>query len=333
MKKTITLIASILLMMNLSKAQSLTADFEFLSLPTDSFYLDSASTPFENAQIIFHHDWTYSPWGDYWSNGFSYSNMTDSVTSGYTNQFSAKTAEGVNGSLTYVVGQSASIIKSNGVGAQFYGQGVYVTNSTYSYNSMRDGDMFAKKFGGPSGNDPDWFKILIRRYSGGVLMNDSIEFYLADFRFSNNSQDYILKTWEYVDLSTFTGPADSLEFSVSSSDVGAFGMNTPAYFCLDNLTINTILIGIKETNTSLINVNLFPSIVETSANLSIVSNSTEEATISVLNSLWQMVKTEKVQLQAGKNNFNNNYAELTSGIYFISVSTANSVNTLKFVKN
>jgi hypothetical protein len=34
-------------------------------------------------------------------------------------------------------------------------------------------------------------------------MNDSIEFYLADFRFANNSQDYILKTWEYLDLTSF----------------------------------------------------------------------------------------------------------------------------------
>jgi hypothetical protein len=124
-----------------------------------------------------------------------------------------------------------------------------------------------------------------------------------------------------------------LEFSVSSSDVGAFGMNTPAYFCLDSLVLNPIIIGIEESKTSLSNLNLFPSIVETTANLSITAKKTEEATISILNSLGQMVKTESVQLKAGKNSFTNNYAELTSGIYFISVSTANSINTLKFVKN
>jgi hypothetical protein len=332
MKKTITLIAAFALMFNLSKAQILIADFEDLTLPTDSFYLDSTSTPFESGQILFNHDWTYSPWGDYWSNGFSYSNMTDSVTSGFGNQYSAKAAKGQNGSANYVVGQSTSILKSNGIGYQFNGQGVYVTNTTYAYNSMRDGDMFGKKFGGPTGNDPDWYKLLVRRYLGGVLMNDSIEFYLADFRFSNNAQDYILKTWEYLDL-TSLGLSDSLEFSVSSSDVGAFGMNTPAYFCLDSLVLNPIIIGIEENKTSLSNLNIFPSIVETTANLSITAKTNEQATISILNSLGQMVKTEKVQLQAGKNSFTNNYSELTSGIYFISVSTANSVNTLKFVKN
>lgn len=333
MKKTITLFAAFTLMLNLSKAQTLIANFEDLTLPTDSFYLDSASTPFESGQIIFHHDWTYSPWGDYWSNGFLYSNMTDSVTSGFGNQYSAKAAKGYNGSANYVVGQSSSILKANVIGTQLFWGSVYVTNSTYTYNSMRDGDMFGKKFGGSTGNDPDWFKLIIRRYYGGVLANDSIEFYLADFRFSDNSQDYILKTWENVNLSSFNGPADSLEFSVSSSDIGAFGMNTPAYFCLDQLEINGIVIGLNENKTSVSNVNLYPSIVETTANLSITAKTTEEATISVLNSLGQMVKTESVQLQAGKNSFNNNYSELTSGIYFISVSTANSVNTLKFVKN
>ncbi|MBK6835167.1 MAG: DUF4465 domain-containing protein [Bacteroidetes bacterium] len=332
MKKTITLIASIVLMMSVSKAQYL-ADFEDLTLVTDSFYLDSASTPFESGQIIFNHDWTYSPWGDYWSNGFSYSNMTDSVTSGFGNQYSAKAAKGHNGSANYIVGQSASIVKFYIVGWDFYSQGVYVTNATYTYNSMRDGDMFGKKFGGPSGNDPDWFKLNIRRYYNGILQNDSIEFYLADFRFSDNSQDYIVKTWEYVDLSTFTGFADSLQFSVSSSDVGAFGMNTPAYFCLDDLVISPIIIGLNENKTSLSNVNLSPTIVDNTATLSITSKATEEATISVLNYLGQIVKTESVQLKAGKNSFSNNYAELTSGIYFISVNTANSVNTLKFVKN
>lgn len=334
MKKTITLIATFVLVINFGKAQTLTADFEDLTLPADSYYVNNTGADFISNQISFYYDWTISQWGDYWSGGFSYSNMTDSVTSGYNNQYSAKAAKGYNGSANYVVGQNGSIIRTPGASAG--GSmilGIYVTNSTYTYNSMRDGDMFAKKFGGATGNDPDWFKLKIERYRNGILMTDSIEYYLADFRFANNSQDYMIKTWEYVDLTLFTGPADSLLLSVSSSDVGSFGMNTPAYFCIDNLTTNPTVIGLSKNNESLSNVSLFPSIVETTANLSITAKATEEATINVLNSIGQIVKTESVQLQAGKNSFNNNYSELTSGIYFISVSTANSINTLKFVKN
>jgi hypothetical protein len=60
-----------------------------------------------------------------------------------------------------------------------------------------------------------------------------VEFYLADFRFADNSQDYILDSWGFVDLSAL-GTVDFLEFDLSSSDNGAFGMNTPGYFALDN---------------------------------------------------------------------------------------------------
>jgi len=31
------------------------------------------------------------------------------------------------------------------------------------------------------------------------------------------------------------GNVDSLQLSLSSTDTGAFGMNTPAYFCVDNI--------------------------------------------------------------------------------------------------
>ena len=66
---------------------------------------------------------------------------------------------------------------------------------------------------------------------------DSINVYLADYQFSDNSLDYIIKDWTWVDL-TSLGASDSLSFSLSSSDNGMFGMNTPAYFCLDNFSTN-----------------------------------------------------------------------------------------------
>jgi len=118
-------------------------------------------------------------------------------------------------------------------------QGLYLTNSTYAYLSMLEGDGFAKKFGGASGNDPDFFKVTIRKYLNGELGTDSVEFYLADFRFANNSQDYIVNDWTYVDL-TPLGNVDYLEFSLASSDIGTFGINTPTYFCVDNVTTSDL---------------------------------------------------------------------------------------------
>ena len=54
-------------------------------------------------------------------------------------------------------------------------------------------------------------------------------FFLADFRFDDDSEDYVVNKWEFVDL-TDLGIVKRLEFELSSSDAG-----TPLYFCLDNL--------------------------------------------------------------------------------------------------
>ena len=59
------------------------------------------------------------------------------------------------------------------------------------------------------------------------------EFYLADYRFSNNEEDYILNTWEWFDLSTL-GAVNTISFSLSSSKNNNVGMVTPAYFCIEN---------------------------------------------------------------------------------------------------
>lgn len=221
------------------------ATFESLSLPkADTFYVNYSNSGndvgFDDG--LAHFPCVYnSSWGGFWSSGFAYSNMTDSVTSGFGNQYSAKTAKGYNGSDKYLVSTgSSNYINLKAAGKGGFVKGVYVTNSTYAYNSMRDGDAFAKKFGGATGNDADWFKLVIRGFKEGVLKQDSVEVYLADFRFTDNSKDYILKTWKFVNLMPL-GKVDSLDLSLSSSDVGAFGMNTPALYCLDNFTTQEII--------------------------------------------------------------------------------------------
>src|SRR5690606_16841503 len=112
-----------------------------------------------------------------------------------------------------------------------------ITNSTYAYESMKQGDAFAKKFGGVGGNDEDWFKVTVHSYFQGMA-SDSLDIYLADFRFADNSKDYIMDTWNFYNTPSYL--ADSLVFIVSSSDTGSFGMNTPAYFCLDNIKVHYI---------------------------------------------------------------------------------------------
>lgn len=218
------------------------ATFDTLKLSkADTFYLNYSAygqdVGFDDGLAHFPCIYDTFPGGfEYWNYGFAYSNMTDTITSGFMNQYSAATGKGFNNSNQYLIayGQMNKVIlKGKAVGNTV--NGFYITNTTYAYKSMRDGDMFAKKFGGVSGNDTDWFKVIIKGYKGGLLAPDSVVSYLADFRFADNTKDTILKGWQWVNLLPL-GKVDSLQFELNSSDTGAFGMNTPAYFAMDNFS-------------------------------------------------------------------------------------------------
>lgn len=175
--------------------------------------------------------------------GWSYSNVNDITTAGFTNQFASFTGTDVSGTGNYVIGNTT--IPS---GAFFNLTGptqvnsVFVSNATYSAISMRDGDNFAKQFGGPSGNDPDFFRITFTGHSEAGASGDvtgTQEFFLADYRFADNSMDYIVDGWNLVDLSVL-GTVQSVSIGFDSTDNGNFGMNTPAYVAIDNLSITAV---------------------------------------------------------------------------------------------
>lgn len=235
MKKTATLAFSLLMGTITLKAQVLVG-FETAPLASENSFWngsDGLSNGISEQNCFFPTNWDTS-FGGYWAGGFALSNMTDSVTSGYTNMYSAKAGSGYAQSAQYAVAYGnnyfttpAGIIDS-----------MRITNNTYAYNSMRDGDQFAKKFGGLSGNDPDYFRVVFKGYLLGNVKPDSVTFYLADYRFSNNSEDYLVRDWTAVSLSSL-GEVDSVTYRFESSDVGDFGINTPTYFCLDALQLST----------------------------------------------------------------------------------------------
>ncbi len=168
-----------------------------------------------------------------WS-GWSYSNMTDNVTPGFGNQYSVYSGQAFSGSqfgVAYVSGNNAAIAFDEAVWAG----GFYATNTTYTALSMLNGDAFSKKFGGEEGTDQDWLKLSIQGVNGGDTIGQ-VDFYLADYR---NGNSHIVSEWEWVDLSSL-GLITGLTFSMSSTDQGAFGMNTPAYFAMDNLTVTAV---------------------------------------------------------------------------------------------
>lgn len=175
-------------------------------------------------------------------NGFAYSNVVDTTTAGFGNQHAAFAGSGAGGSQTYGVGFNTSgsfydaptIERTSDDDRQF--ESVAITNTTYAALSMANGDMFAKKFGGVSGGDPDFLSLTITGLDASDSSIGTVEFFLADFRFADNSLDYIVDEWTTIDLSSLA-QARSLQFSIDSSDVGSFGINTPTYFAIDDITL------------------------------------------------------------------------------------------------
>lgn len=222
-------IVAIALVFN-TNAQSV-ARFDDLTLAPGKFWNGSdLSGSFKSGDFTFVNSFNK----DYFSwSGFAYSNTTDVSTPGYANQYSAVTGKGFAGSANYAVcypSPSADVVYKNPVKTS----GFYITNSTYAYLSMKNGDQFSKKFGGSTGNDADFFKLTIEALDAAGVSIGSVNFYLADFRSADRSKDYILNKWTWVDLSELK-EASQLRFSLSSSDNSYGYMNTPGYFCMDDL--------------------------------------------------------------------------------------------------
>lgn len=222
-----------------ASAKSTVIDFEALgaALPTAGpGYYDGADGAGDFATQGAYFANSYS--AGFWQ-AFAYSQHGDSVTPGFGNQWSAFPGSGAGGSTTFALG-------FQGFGAagepriQFDAErtllGARLANTTYAALSMRDGDAFAKAFGGVTGTDPDFLLLRILGYDAGGNSTGSVDFYLADYRFADSAQDYIVDDWRFVDLSGLGG-VQSLRFAIEGSDVGSFGLNTPAYFALDDLQL------------------------------------------------------------------------------------------------
>ena len=179
------------------------------------------------------YDSTFHAWS-----GWAYSNVNDPTTTGPTpfpddfkHQFAAITGTGSGGSGNYGIssGPGATINLPAGTSPVSF----LVTNSTYTYLSMTHGDGFAKQF-----TTGDFFELKIFGFSGhdgtGMLRGE-VDFFLANY----TSKDSLpVNVWTLVDLAPLAG-SQSLTFDYASSDVGDFGINTPEFFAMDDLTLST----------------------------------------------------------------------------------------------
>lgn len=222
----------------ITHAQDLST-FDDLSLPgTDTNFASTqpqGTYTFQSGSVLFYGELT--SWGGY--SGFNYSNMRDDTTQDFSNDKSAITGMGFDSSANYGVcfvpldfqgaDPTATIpvaakIVDDSTGNGRIVEGAYFTNITYAY-------WYMKNYFQPG----NWFKMTVRGYLNGQKVNDSVDFMLGEV--ANDSSQNIVNTWTWVDLSAL-GHVDSLTYDLSSNDTaGGFGMNNPAYFAMDNLSL------------------------------------------------------------------------------------------------
>ena len=219
-------------------------DFGDLSLAPSSYYNGGPATNsagWTSGGAAFGNTFTdfgggFSAWA-----GFAYSNTSDTVTPGFGNQYSAYSLttpnSGVYGMAYYSAYDPAPRITFAGEVAP---QSVLLTNNTYAALDILNGSGFAKKFGGASGDDADWFTVTFTGYDADDAVTGSVTFYLADYRFANNALDYVVSDWTSVDLTGLGSGVKSITLALDSSDVGMFGVNTPTYVALDNLNFAAV---------------------------------------------------------------------------------------------
>lgn len=226
MKRTLIFMATLSLG---AAAQAAVIDFDDNILAPDSFFDPQEDTVWTSGGASFEHSWNETfdcCWG-----GFTYSNREDTTTPGFLNDRSAITGDGVgSGQDNYAIGTVGSGSPQLFFTQAKIVQGAYFTNTTYAYLAMANGDdgntpAFVK---GPFGAG-DFFELTVTGLDAGGAALTSTSFLLAD---GANVTD----TWVWQDLSVL-GEVYGLEFSLDSSDVGPFGINTPGYFAVDDISV------------------------------------------------------------------------------------------------
>ena len=310
------------------------ADFESFTLAPNSAYSTTVSTPFQTANAVFQYEWDNS-FGGYWSEGFAYTNKQDSVNGTYTNLYGVRALKGFSNSATYVVGKDHGTIRLKSPFDKV--EGFYITNTTYAWKEIVKGSTISRRFGDttgthsptttPQGSYPDYFKVTAKGFRNGIMKQDSAVFFLADYRFSNNTQDYVVNTWLWFNTSSL-GSVDSIKFFMYSSDFGNFGMNTPAFFALDNfLTTAPNPVSIN----SYVSNNIWQVFPNPFTDYLQIAGTNEgiEKHIELKDLTGKLIYSVKFS----SSNYQLNLKALESGVYLLEMYSENEKSVKRIIKN
>lgn len=225
-------IVSVAMVTAQASAGPLVVTFDDLALSgSNSFYDGGPSTNADGwtTQGTFFGN-SFKDWGGGFTSweGFAYSNVNDTTTPGYTNQYAAYTGTAFSGTI-YAVAYTGSQAFVN-MPTGYRPGSVRLTNTTYAALDMLSGSLFSPL----PFTQGDYLSVTFTGYGGTSATGSptgSTTFYLANFLNGNST---IVNTWDLLDL-TPLGDAVSIGLSWASSNDG-----TPSYVALDNLTLMAV---------------------------------------------------------------------------------------------
>ena len=116
--------------------------------------------------------------------------------------------------------------------------GVYVCNHPWPYYGCLHGDGFGRAFA-----EGDHFDLTaVGVDADGNEKSTTIK--LVEF---TGGELIALNDWTFFDLSSL-GEVESMYFTLNSTDVGDYGMNTAAYFCMDKFQVEDDTVTAVETS-------------------------------------------------------------------------------------
>ena len=186
---------------------------------------------FQDSNGLLTFDHYFADWGSGYSfSAFTYMNKTDNSASNSPVPYCKKAKTGKVYLAVNPSDYSPAIITINNPSIYTI-NGAWVTNSTYAYNSMTIGDSYATAF-----KKDSYFKLTATGFDANNNVTGTAEIYLANYKSDN---DKPVTEWIWFDMSPLMA-AVKIQFSLTSSDTGEFGMNTAAYFCMDDIVLNKI---------------------------------------------------------------------------------------------
>lgn len=114
-------------------------------------------------------------------------------------------------------------------------KGLWYCNSSYCYGVMVNGNKFGNigVAGSMSGTN-GYFEVLLECYDEDNELLDTKHLILADYR-TGHTTVVPVTTWTYWPINV--DDVKTVKFNFTGSDTGAYGLNTPAYLCIDDIVI------------------------------------------------------------------------------------------------